>query len=156
MNNQYKKYGVAVIWLLAGCLCWLAGVYVFSYGTSPLVLPSTKFIMSTSPSLLTPLHFGLFHGTALILIFLFSTILSVICGKRRIWFVALMLWPVCFPMYSSIQDLIQYVHHYPKLPSWVVSWFSQAVLAYLFFTPLLGWAGMVVGNKLYRKRQAQQ
>lgn len=153
---KHKNYALAIVGLIAGYLCWLAGVYAFSYGTSSIVLPATKFIKGTSSQLLTPLHFALFYSTDLFLIFLCSTALSIISGKRIILFIALMLWPVCFSMFNCIRDLIQYMNYYPELPSWVSSWFTQAAIAYLLLTPVMGWAGMILGDKLYRKRQAQQ
>jgi hypothetical protein len=151
-----KHYIMTFFWIIAGYLCWLAGLYAFTYGMK-LVYTTTKLVRSISPNLVYLSNFILLHLGDFALIFFFAFALALISGKKMMWFIGFMLCPIGIPLFFTISAMIYYVGFYSALPSWVIYYLINSIIAYLFITPLVGWLGVNLGNKLYLKRiNAQQ
>ena len=154
MNLENNKYFIAFLWLIYGYLCFILGIYIFTYGTYKLVLPAHKYIKTIAPQFLTFTHFIMFFSTDFILVTLFAFILSYATGKKLLWFIAFLIGDLNHSIYSSIKSILFYTNHYVSLPSWITSLFIEYIIAYLFVTPLVIWLGMVFGNK-YRLRKVK-
>ncbi len=68
------------------------------------------------------------------------------------WFIGFMICPIGFGLNFIISNMKYYMGLYATLPSWVINLLIESIIAYLFFTPLVGWLGVILGNKLYLKR----
>ncbi len=157
MKIENKKYYItAFFWIISGYLCWLSSIYTFSYVTSNVLFSVVKFVKSISPSLNYLNTFIIFRLTDYILIFLFAFVMSLISGKKIIWFIGFLIWPIGVGLYYTIHCMRAYMALYPTLPSWVIYWLIESIIVYIIFIPLVGWLGVILGNKLYLKRKNAQ
>ena len=159
MTRNKGDYLIAFLWLICGYLCWMAGDYLFIWGTSNLVEPTSRYIrlkFHLNFSLVS-IGFIILLITDFIIIFPIAFLLSRAIGKRKIWFFVFIVGVVAPPLYGTIGGNIEYVLHYDTLPSEakivLMRILLKTIMAYLFITPLVGWLGITLGNR-YRARKA--
>ena len=158
-RGNKKDYLIAFLWLIMGYLCWMSGDYLFIWGTSDTVEPTSNYIR-----LKFHLYFSLaFIGfitlliTDFIIIFSIAFILSIATGKRKIWFFVFIAGVVAPPLYATIGSNIDYVLQYKTLPAEarivLTRILIETIIAYLFITPFVGWLGITLGDR-YRMKKA--
>jgi hypothetical protein len=146
MKNN-KNYLIAALWFICGNLTWKSAPYLFGNFTSHLVFPIYNF---TNEVLHIHLRaaFMVYTITDLIIIFLIALLLSMATGKRNIRILTYIVGAVGWPLYYTIRNHIAIYQE--KLPVWNTLILSITVL--LIITPLVAWAGTILGNR-YRMRK---
>lgn len=153
-----KHHSIALLWLIGGYLCWISGDYLFIWGTSTLIEPTSTYIRSIFHLnvSLALIGFIVLLITDFIIVFLGAFLLSRALGRRKIWFFVFVLGFIGPPLYGTITANLDYVINYGTLPSEATTVLLriliQTVIAYLIITPLIAWLGIILGNHYREKR----
>jgi hypothetical protein len=157
MKKENKRdYLIALLWLIIGYLCSFSAVYLFSYGTVNWVLPVNRYVrtMFQSPIMSTMTNVVMCYIAQFITAFSFALVFSITTGRRRLWLLFFAIGAMGQSFYYDIESLNAYMNYYPSgLPSWTKSFYYNEITVYFIIIPVVAWIGMMLGNKIYTKKQ---
>jgi uncharacterized membrane protein YeaQ/YmgE (transglycosylase-associated protein family) len=161
MISNTKSCLIALFWLVCGFLSRLLAGYLFSFGTSNLLEPTSKFMGSILHLNLRAgfIAFILFHITDLIIVFSIAFLLARATQKRKLWFFAFIFGVIGPPLYDTISYNIavkNYYGPYTEDTAQLVRAVIGTVIADLIITPLVAWLGVTLGNHFRQRIRANQ
>lgn len=153
MKSLSKYIFITLLWVVGGILSWLCAIYIFTNFISSLIIPVTTYFMGrfSSSAILSLSRFVLFNISDFIMVFLFSIILSILTGVKKIWVIGFIAGATGYTIYLNIIDIITDMKYYGGLPPWVVSPWWHFMISSFVIIPFLAWIGCRLGGKKRQK-----
>src|SRR4030042_3251271 len=157
ITSNKKNYLIAILWLICGFLSRFSSSYLFSFVTSNLMEPTSKYLRS-----IFHLNFSrglvgniLFHVTDLIIVFSVSFLLARLTEKRKLWLIAFIIGVIGLPLYGTIRYEIAFENYYgssPESTTLLIQLVIEKVVADLIITPLVALLGVSLGHQYRMKK----
>jgi hypothetical protein len=148
IGNTQKEIVFCLGWGVAGFLSWYISLIIFSNWTHSLVPLLRKMTASLGLTslYLTTQHIA-FHLSDYVLAVIFVALLTRWCGYKKSTLVTFVFGATIVTFISSLESLSAYMDIYPKLPSWVISYFCSSMIYVFVLLPLSAWIGTIVGRQ---------
>ena len=151
---KIEKLLISLAWLASGFVSWLFSTYLFTYILSPILIDIVRETNAITQSVLmkTIANMLFTKSSDFTVCFLFAMALGFFTKYTKLRLSLFVFGMVGISLYIQVEGFMDYIAAYSELPSWVITFETQGLVALLLIIPIISVVGSRLGNYMKMRR----